>query len=331
MKPGTVRFLAALPVVGYAELTILGSHIPWTALVASAATATALPVLFVIPWVRHARRAPLGLAFTIVGILLTAAAISPRETVIGAVVGLPVGLLGYLFVTRASFIAAPMNLAIALTLGLFDVAIKRYLPTAPTAGPLPVDAWNSAIAAVATGEGQALGQGIGGGPFATAPLSISGDVTFDSLAWLALAGMLLSMLFLSERAVRLPASSGDRAQEQWLRDEARHRHSRFRPPLPPPPGAPTIPESAYLFSGVASLSVTAVAETAFGVATYFSLGGAMVGLGIGVVLVFLGLAVTPRPAAPRSRPLVDRPARVPVSGRAARANPRSSPPDPTLA
>jgi hypothetical protein len=290
MKAGWLRFATLAPVVLYVQARLLGGPLALTPFVVMAGVGAALPLVALLPQVHRSVLFLLTTAFASIALVGYGWAGSPGEMVVGLVLGSPALLIGWLWVSRNSLVASTINFPLSLTLGLFDLAVLRGLPPTLPGLTLPAAVWRADIGSVLQGEWAALTQGTENGQAIVAPMLLAADGPFDLLALIALTGALLSMLMLSERAVRLPVSGGDLAESRRIRSSRSDRRNRFRPPLPAPLRSSAIPESAYLLSGVTALVVTAGVESLFGAATYVGYGAAMIGLGVGVVATLLGLA-----------------------------------------
>jgi hypothetical protein len=304
MKAAWLRPAFLAPVLGYVELRMLASPVPWGPWVVVAALATASPLLLGFPAPSRWLRSRTFGAIAAIAALVATALVAGADLAIGLLLGAPLAVLGWAIWNRASLPVSLFNIPLAGAVGLLEISIAGALPSVGAAGRLPAGAWLTAVHSVLSHQAQAVGLGPVTG--SVAPLSYTGDSIFDALTLLSLLGTLLSMLALSERAVGLPDSPGDRARRNRRRRTGALGTNGWRASMPAPPVASVIPPSAYLLSGITALVATLGTLVAFELAGFLSYGSAMIGMAAGVLVVVAALGTVGSASSASRAVLLDR-------------------------
>lgn len=272
MTAGDFRAALLAPVLAYAALVELLAPWPHAWPVLAGVVAAACAVLAApspqrigwpfLPWG--------GLALVAVGLFF----VGPphhlayaQALAVGVIVGAPLVALSWLVLWRDSLPATLFNGPMSLATGGFTLAVVRALP-AGAASP-GVAAWWGAITHIASLQWYALTGAIAA---AQAPLGYLGDTIFDVLGFVAMMGLLLSMLLSSERLLRGPSTS-------------RTAPTRVEPVSDLPSfAARGLPSSAYLLSGIASMAAAVAAVSLYEWSSAYPGAPTLAGLAAGALL-----------------------------------------------
>lgn len=270
MTAGDFRAALLAPVLGYAALIELLAPWPHTWFVIAGLAASAVALLAApspqrvgwpfVPW------AALVVAATVLFFVGPVHHISYAQALaVGAIFGAPIVALSWLVLWRDSLPATLFNGPLSLAVAGFALAVVRALP----GGAPGTLAWWGAITRTGDLQWYSLTGAIAS---SQAPLSYLGDPVYDGLGFVAMMGLLLSMLLSSERLLRGPSTS-------------RTAPTRVEPVSDLPSfAARGLPSSAYLLSGIASMAAAVGAVSLYEWSSAYPGAPTLAGLAAGALL-----------------------------------------------
>jgi len=293
MRTSALKASLAAPVLLYTMARMIASapaatgSIATTAAVAAGIAVSVLPVLSVrnaagryrplLPWLG-------AMTVLLAGVAWAGApwSVVVPGLAVGLLLGSPLLLLVWVFLWRESIVALVFNGTLALALGTLDLAIVRRVG----GGHATVIAWWQSTVSVLGDQWVAIGRG--SVERTTAPLAYLPDALFAAAAFALMMGLLISLLFSSERLVGVaagrrsgpPSFPGDGPGETRL----------------PGLASMSVPSSAYLTSGIASTVAALAAIIAFEWSASMPDAPTLGGLGLGAVGLLIVLAVFAAPA-----------------------------------